>query len=115
MLEQECLYADIDGIDPSCLHLLGMRKEQLICYLRIVPPGHHFKEPALGRIIVSKVHRGGNLGIELIRNGIQACYKIYPNNIISIEAQYPLKEYYEKFDLLYLVIFMMLIISHILK
>ena len=63
MLEQECLYPDIDGLDPSCFHLLGMQVEQLISYLRIVPPGHHFKEPALGRIIVTPENRGGNLAL----------------------------------------------------
>ena len=97
MLEQECLYADIDGADPSCLHLLGMQEKQLISYLRIVPPGHHFKEPALGRIIVTPEKRGGNLGPELIRTGIHQCRKIYPNQAISIEAQYPLQTYYEQF------------------
>ena len=97
MLEQECLYPDIDGLDPSCFHLLGMQVEQLISYLRIVPPGHHFKEPALGRIIVTPEYRGGNPGLELIRKGIQLCRKTYPNEAISIEAQFPLQTYYEQF------------------
>ena len=97
MLEQECLYADIDGMDPSCLHLLGVQEDQLISYLRIVPPGHHFKEPALGRIIVSRKYRGSNLGPELIQNGIQLCRQTYPNEAISIEAQHPLLAYYEQF------------------
>ena len=97
MLEQECLYPDIDGLDPSCFHLLGMQEEELISYLRIVPPGHHFKEPALGRIIVTPEYRGGNPGLELIRKGIQLCRKTYPNEAISIEAQFPLQTYYEQF------------------
>ena len=97
MLEQECLYPDIDNLDPSCLHLLGMRNKQLISYLRIVPPGHHFKDPALGRIIVTPTYRGGEIGPELIRKGIQLCRKTYPDQGISIEAQYPLQKYYEQF------------------
>jgi ElaA protein len=97
MLEQECLYPDIDGVDPSCSHLLGMQEEELISYLRIVPPGHHFKEPALGRIIVTPENRGGDLGPELIRTGIQLCRKIFPSKAISIEAQFPLQTYYEQF------------------
>ena len=97
MIEQDCLYSDIDGLDPFCFHLLGMQEEQLISYLRIVPPGHHFKEPALGRIIVTPEYRGGNPGLELIRKGIQLCRKTYPNEAISIEAQFPLQTYYEQF------------------
>ena len=97
MLEQECLYPDIDGVDPSCSHLIGMQENELISYLRIVPPGHHFKEPALGRIIVTPENRGGNLGPELIRMGIQLCRKNFPNKAISIEAQFPLQTYYEQF------------------
>jgi ElaA protein len=97
ILEQKCLYPDIDGLDPFCFHLLGMQEKELISYLRIVPPGHHFKEPALGRIIVTPENRGGNLGPELIRTGIQLCRKTFPRKAISIEAQFPLQTYYEQF------------------
>ena len=97
MLEQECLYADIDGLDPSCWHLLGVEEERLISYLRIVPPGFHFDEPGLGRIIVIPEKRGDYIGSELIRTGIQFCQNTYPNIGISIEAQYHLKSYYEQF------------------
>ena len=77
--------------------ILVVQEDQLISYLRIVPPGHHFKEPALGRIIVSRKYRGSNLGPELIQNGIQLCRQTYPNEAISIEAQHPLQAYYEQF------------------
>lgn len=97
MIEQDCLYSDIDGLDPHCFHLLGMQEKELISYLRIVPPGHHFKEPALGRIVVTPENRGENFGPELIRMGIQQCRKIFPHKTISIEAQFLLQTYYEQF------------------
>ena len=76
MLEQECLYADIDGMDPSCLPTRSAGRSANFL-LKDSPSGHHFKEPALGRIIVSRKYRGSNLGPELIQNGIQLCRQTY--------------------------------------
>lgn len=97
MIEQNCLYEDIDGLDPDCLHLMHYQDDELIAYLRIVPPGLHFKNPALGRIIVTPKYRGGSTGPSLIHEGISLCRKHYQNLSISIEAQYPLESYYRQF------------------
>ena len=97
MIEQNCLYEDIDGLDPDCLHLMQYQDDELIAYLRIVPPGLHFKNPALGRIIVTPKLRGGSTGPSLIHKGISLCRKHYKNLSISIEAQYPLESYYRQF------------------
>jgi ElaA protein len=97
MIEQNCLYEDIDGLDPDCLHLMHGQDDELIAYLRIVPPGLHFKNPALGRIIVTPEFRGGSTGPSLIHEGISLCRKHYQNLAISIEAQYPLESYYRQF------------------
>ncbi|NBW70821.1 MAG: GNAT family N-acetyltransferase [Bacteroidetes bacterium] len=97
MIEQNCLYEDIDGMDPDCLHLMHGQDDELIAYLRIVPPGLHFKNPALGRIIVTPKYRGGSTGPSLIHEGISLCRKHYWNLPISIEAQYPLESYYRQF------------------
>ena len=97
MIEQNCLYEDIDGIDPACDHLMQFKGRELIAYLRIVPAGVHLKNPAIGRIIVQPSHRGGSIGPKLIREGISICLSKYLGNDISIEAQYPLCSYYEQF------------------
>ena len=35
IVEQNCVYQDIDGKDPSAIHLLGYLKNKLIAYSRL--------------------------------------------------------------------------------
>jgi len=97
MIEQNCLYEDIDGIDPVCDHLMQFNDRELIAYLRIVPAGVHLENPAIGRIIVRASHRGGTIGPKLIREGISICSSKYSGDDVSIEAQFPLLTYYQQF------------------
>ena len=97
IVEQDCIYKDIDGIDPDCFHLLVYDNEILAAYLRILEPGLKFKEASLGRIIVAKDYRGTGLGQELIKSGISFVKSEFDNHSIRIEAQTHLKKYYHSF------------------
>ncbi|MFU8812665.1 MAG: GNAT family N-acetyltransferase [Balneolaceae bacterium] len=96
IIEQDCIYPDIDDIDQQSAHLLLMYGDQLAGYLRIVPEGVKFGETSLGRIIIHPAHRRNALGRELVQEGIRrvAAYQKKP---IRIEAQCYLKEFYESF------------------
>ena len=78
------------------LALIGSRRRKTYFVPENCPPGFHFDEPGLGRIIVIPEKRV-IIGSELIRTGIQFCQNTYPNIGISIEAQHHLKSYYEQF------------------
>lgn len=98
IVEQNCVYSDIDGEDHKALHLLRYDNHQLSAYLRIFLPGEKFEEASsIGRIIVSKSYRGGTYGKELIRKGISVCFDYNPNIDIHIEAQHALSDYYSAF------------------
>jgi len=97
IIEQSCIYNDIDGVDDCCGHVTGYYREDLAGYLRIVPPGKIFREPSLGRIIVASDYRGRGVGKKLIRNGISYATNLYKNMSIRIEAQSYLQAYYECF------------------
>ncbi len=97
MIEQNCLYQDMDNSDQLALHLLVYQEDTLAAYLRIFAPGIKFKEASLGRIIVSPDFRGGEIGKKLINLGIRKTFDLFEGTNIRIEAQAALKEYYAHF------------------
>lgn len=97
ILEQDCLYPDIDGIDPQCQHLLGLDQQHHVqAYLRLVPPHLKYAEPALGRIVVSPQLRQQHIGRELVQRGIKRCQQDYPKQGIRISAQQHLANFYQQ-------------------
>ena len=101
ILEQACLYADIDGIDRDAHHLLGWRNDggrrELVAYLRCVPPGVKYAEPSLGRVLTSTAARGGGIGMTLLQQGLRQAEALYPGQRIRISAQLYLQAFYERF------------------
>lgn len=95
VVEQNCIYSDLDGLDQESLHLCGWRDNELLCYLRCLPPGLDYQESALGRILVGPAARGLKLGRELVRRGIEVNLKQWPGSGIRIGAQAYLEGFYE--------------------
>jgi len=88
VLEQQCLYADIDELDEHAIHLLGTDDSQkLIAYLRILAPGVSYDEPSIGRVIVAESERGRGCGRLLLDRGISVLRQHYGNMSIRISAQ----------------------------
>ncbi|MFA9215476.1 MAG: GNAT family N-acetyltransferase [Sphingomonadaceae bacterium] len=101
ILEQTCLYPDLDGYDPACQHLLGWRdsngQRQLVAYLRCLPPGLKYAEMSLGRILTTDAARGSGLGRELVAHGIRHAEALHPGHAIRIGAQQRLEAFYQSF------------------
>ena len=97
ILEQACLYPDIDGIDRDAYHLLGWRGRELAAYLRCVPPGRKYAEPSLGRVLTTAAARGSGIGLDLIATGVRLAQDLYPGQRIRISAQLYLQAFYERF------------------
>ena len=89
VLEQQCLYADIDEHDEHAIHLLGTdgASQKLIAYLRVLAPGVSYEEPSIGRVVVAESERGIGYGKLLIEQGIQVLRQHYGNTSIRISAQ----------------------------
>ena len=94
VIEQNCVYLDIDGLDPSAVHILCWRQDQLLAYLRCLKPGLSYSESSLGRIVVSPAARGLSLGQELVKRGIAYNQESWPGNDIRIGAQSYLETFY---------------------
>lgn len=97
VLEQNCAFQDVDGVDPQCWHLLGRSGGELTAYCRFVPPGVKFPEASIGRVItVASVRRTG-AGRELMREAIARAEKLWPGQPIRIGAQAHLERFYGEF------------------
>ena len=97
ILEQRCLYPDIDNKDKDSVHLLGYQNEKLVAYLRIIPPGLSYQEASLGRVAVAECARKDGVGRILVQQGIKNLSSIYPDSVIRIGAQEYLRRFYASF------------------
>lgn len=99
IIEQNCVYGDIDHLDQSSWHLCGWRREdgQLLAYLRVVQPGIKHIEPSIGRVITADAGRGQGLGRQLMQQALQQLDEIYPGADNRISAQHHLSEFYASF------------------
>ena len=94
VVEQNCIYLDVDNLDQSAWHLMGWQDDNLIAYTRIFPPGISYKEPAIGRVVTSPKNRRSGFVKELMLQSISACEKLFGNTPITLSAQLYLKNFY---------------------
>lgn len=95
ILEQKCLYPDIDIYDKKAWHLFTYSEKALQLYARILPPECKFKNISIGRILCAKEWRGKGLAVMFIQRCIDFCSKEFPDEPIVISAQFALKNYYQ--------------------
>jgi ElaA protein len=94
VVEQNCVFQDLDGVDPECWHLLGYRGERLIAYARLLPAGVKFVEPSIGRVVTTMPVRGTGLGRELMLEALRRAERLWPGQPIRIGAQSRLERFY---------------------
>ncbi|MCB0438121.1 MAG: GNAT family N-acetyltransferase [Mangrovimonas sp.] len=99
VVEQNCVYQDIDGKDPKAFHVLGFKNEVLIAYTRLFKPGDYFKEASIGRVVVKKEERQHSYGHELMEVSIEAIKEHFKEKVVKISAQSYLKSFYNNFFL----------------
>ena len=97
MIEQNCIYPDLDYYDQGCLHLTGFNESKLVAYSRILPSQLKYSEASIGRVIVLPECRGTNIANELVNGSIKELYKNFGNQIIRIGAQAHLEKFYSRF------------------
>jgi len=96
VLEQTCLYADIDDEDTHHHHLLGTVDNKLAGYLRVIPKAFHDSGyVAIGRVAVDKNYRGIGLARIMMLESIRYIQTNYPEQNIFVSAQLYLQKFYE--------------------
>jgi len=94
VVEQDCVYQDVDGKDQKAIHILGYKNQQLVAYTRIFKPDDYFEYSSIGRVVVKENERHHKFGYDIMNASIKAIYKNYNQTIIKISAQTYLKRFY---------------------
>ncbi|HEY4109523.1 GNAT family N-acetyltransferase [Puia sp.] len=97
VVEQNCVFLDMDNKDQHCYHVMGWKDGLLAACSRIVPAEISYVESSIGRIVTSPIARGEGIGRELLIKSIDHLYTLYGRCAIRIGAQYYLKKFYESF------------------
>lgn len=93
VVEQECIYQDIDGKDEKADHVLLIINNKLVGYTRVFNENIYFKEASFGRAVVKKNYRGKGYGHLLVEKSLEHL-KTNKQSPIKISAQSHLKEFY---------------------
>ncbi len=97
VVEQNCVFLDMDNRDQACMHLLLYKEGTLAATARLVPAGLAYTEMSIGRIVTSPAVRGTGMGKVIVKAAIALCFELYGNGPIKIGAQLYAKKFYESF------------------
>ena len=95
VVEQNCVYQDIDGKDEKALHLLGEQEGKIVAYARLFKPKDYFENASIGRVVIDGSYRDKKFGHILMREAIEAIRSHFNQTAITISAQLYLKKFYE--------------------
>ena len=94
VVEQNCVYQDMDGDDQAFVHLWLTDQDRVVALCRVCPAGTHMKEVSIGRVITTV--RGKGYGKLIMLEGIKAAREYFGAKEINIEAQEYAKGFYEQ-------------------
>jgi ElaA protein len=94
VVEQNCVYQDIDGKDTKALHVIGKKNNKIVAYTRIFKPGDYFENASIGRVVVSNVERQHKYGYDLMEVSIKTIKGYFNTATIELSAQVYLKNFY---------------------
>ena len=95
VVEQDCPYQDLDGMDKECYHLISRDAENTIVgTARIIPPGLIYPATGIGRIVLDESVRGGQHGHELMKQCIQFIFAKFGKGDMKLSAQKHLENFY---------------------
>ncbi|MBQ6283278.1 MAG: GNAT family N-acetyltransferase [Bacteroidales bacterium] len=94
VVEQNCVYQDMDGDDQASVHLWLTDQDRVVALCRVCPAGTHMKEVSIGRVITTERRKG--YGKRIMLAGIEAAKEHFGASTIEIEAQEYAKGFYEQ-------------------
>jgi ElaA protein len=97
VVEQNCVFLDLDNLDQPAHHCLGWHAGELVACTRLFGPGIAYPQASIGRVAVAGEVRRYGLGKKLMEVSIQACAQLFGPQPIQIGAQLYLKRFYEGF------------------
>lgn len=98
VVEQNCVYQDLDRKDEKALHVLGYVDKELVAYTRLFKPGDYFDEASIGRVVVKSNYRNFGYGYDIMNTSIDTVKHYYKTSNIRISAQCYLKQFYSNLE-----------------
>jgi len=95
VVEQNCVYLDLDGKDKVALHLFGEFEGKIVAHARLFKAGISFENASIGRVTVAADYRDRKWGHDLMREAIAGILLHFGESQITIGAQLYLKKFYE--------------------
>src|SRR5471030_572765 len=99
VVEQQCVYQDVDGqdLEGDTCHLMGWDGERLVAYLRLLDPELQGGDVVIGRVVTAPESRGQGLGHEMMDQALKQAEKRWPEVPIYLSAQAHLQGYYGRY------------------
>ncbi|MBR3354803.1 MAG: GNAT family N-acetyltransferase [Oscillospiraceae bacterium] len=94
VVEQECPYAEVDGLDREAVHVWLEEDGKILAYLRVMDRGVESEYVSLGRLLAARRKEG--LGSRVLSEGIRVAKECFGADKIYLEAQVYAKGLYEK-------------------
>lgn len=95
VVEQNCVYLDLDGKDKVALHLFAEFEGKIVAHARLFKAGISFDNASIGRVVVDADYRDRKWGHDLMREAIAGIASNFNETKITIGAQLYLKKFYE--------------------
>ena len=95
VVEQNCVYQDVDGKDEKALHLIGESEGNLVAYARLFKSGDYFETASIGRVVIDPDYRDKKWGHQLMQHAIVGIHSYFGEQKITISAQLYLQRFYE--------------------
>ncbi|HEV2675742.1 MAG TPA: GNAT family N-acetyltransferase [Aliidongia sp.] len=97
VVEQNCVFADIDGKDDLALHLLAWVGDTLGGYLRVFGPTTAQGAAKIGRVVVAPALRSTGLGRRLMAAALEEISHRLGSVPTELSAQAHLERFYASF------------------
>jgi len=94
IIEQKCIYKDIDGKDEKARHVLGKENNEIIAYTRILEEDEQYNYPSISRVVVKKQNRGEERGKKIMKETIKYIVEELKEKTIVLAAQKYLEKFY---------------------
>lgn len=94
VVEQDCVYQDIDDKDKGAWHVFLRDDDGLEAYLRVLDKGAAFEEVSVGRVVTKKREQG--FGKKIMEAGIKVAAEKLGADKIRIVAQSYAEGFYKK-------------------
>jgi len=101
VIEQNCPYPEVDGIDPLCFHLTVKNNEnEIIGTSRIIPKGIVHQGWSIGRLVVNENFRRKKIASKILSKSIEFIYNQENNKTekIRIDALKYLEQFYKNYQ-----------------